>query len=159
EITSDSQLSARIIVSFLNGTQDWQNVGDAPPQNQFLSVNGGVIATAQNANGPAVSMDSAIARRVGGSKDLNLPAHDAAYTDLVASGPMTLTAKAGSATAQRNFTLPTGGSYPFTIKTGPLIAPGGVLPAAAKVPPLAMAPGQFVAIYGDMLAAQTAQAP
>jgi uncharacterized protein (TIGR03437 family) len=159
DITSDSQLSARIIVSFLNGTPDWQSIGDAPPQNTFLSVNGGIIAAAQNANGDALAMDSATASRLGASKDLNLPTHDVAYTDLFAAGPMTLTTKAGSATTQRNFMLSPGGAYPFVMKTGALIAPGGVLPAAAKVFPLAVAPGEFVAIYGDMLAARTAQAP
>jgi uncharacterized protein (TIGR03437 family) len=159
EITSDSQPSARIIVSFLNGTTDWQTVGDAPPQNTFLSVDGGIIATAQAANGAALSMDSATAGGRLGSKDLNLPTHDAAYTDLLDAGPTTLTAKSGSTTVQRKFTLPAGGAYPVVIKTGPVIASGGVLPAAAKVFPLAVAPGQFVAIYGDMLAAQTAQAP
>ena len=158
EITSDSQLSARIILSFLNGTQDWQSIGDAPAADKFLSVDGGIIATAQDAGGNALAMDLATAAGRAVSKDLNLPTHDVAYTDLLGAGPTTLTAKSGSTTIQRNFTLPAGGAFPFVIRTGPLIAPGGILPAAAKVFPLAIAPGQFVAIYGDALAAQTAQA-
>jgi uncharacterized protein (TIGR03437 family) len=158
DITSANHLSARIIVSFLNGAAEWQSIGSAPAQDKFLSVDGGIIAMAQNAGGTALAMDSATAVVFGFSKDLNLPTHNVAYTDLFSAGSMGLTAKSGSTTVQRMFTLPAGGAFPFTIRSGPLIAPGGILPAAAKVFPLAVAPGEFVAIYGDALAAQAAQA-
>lgn len=159
DITSANHLSARIIVSFLNGTPDWQSIASAPAQDKFLSVDGGIIAMAQNAAGNALAMDSATTSVLGFSKDLNLPTHDVAYTDFAPAGLMGLTAKFESTTVQRMFTLPAGGVFPFTIRSGPLIAAGGILPAAAKVFPLAVAPGEFVAIYGAALAAQTAQAP
>ncbi len=157
-ITSANHLSARIIVSFLNDGTEWQSIGSAPAQDRFLSVNGGVIAMSQNAAGNALAMDSASAARSDQSKDLNLPTHDVAYTDLFPAGVTALSAKSGSTIVQRNFTLPAGGVFPFTIRSGPLIAPGGVLPAASKVFPLAVAPGEFVAIYGDSLASHAAQA-
>ncbi len=159
DITSANHVSARIIMSFMNGTPEWQTIGSAPASDKFLSVDGGIIAMAQNAGGSALTMDSATAASSDQSKDLNLPTHEVAYTDLFAAGATALTVKSGSATVQRNFTLRAGGAFPFTIRSGPLIAPAGILPAAAKVFPLAIAPGEFVAIYGDLLAAQAAQAP
>jgi uncharacterized protein (TIGR03437 family) len=44
---------------------------------------------------------------------------------------------------------------PYTIKAGPFIA--RILPAAANVFPLSLAPGMFVSIYGTSLADPTAQ--
>jgi uncharacterized protein (TIGR03437 family) len=87
---------------------------------------------------------------------LNLPTPDVAYTDLFPAGPLTLAAASSAATISKSVTLPAGGVEPYTAKAGPQIA--RVLPAAANVFPLSLAPGMFASIYGASLAAQVAQA-
>jgi uncharacterized protein (TIGR03437 family) len=155
-ITSAMHDSAQMIVSFFNGTGDWQNVGVAAEKDPFLSVDGGLIVEARNADDTLLSMSSLKATSsTGVSKQLNIPSGDVAYTDLFPAGPLSLTAVA-PLTITNSVTLPAGGVQPYTVKPGPQIA--RVLPAAANVFPLSLAPGMFVAIYGTALAAQTAQA-
>jgi uncharacterized protein (TIGR03437 family) len=145
-----------MIVSFFNGTSDWQNVGVAAEKDPFLSVDGGLIVETRNADDTLLSMSSLKATSsTGASKQLNIPSGDVAYTDLFPAGPLTLTAVA-PLTITNSVTLPAGGIEPYTVKPGPQIA--RVLPAPANVFPLSLAPGMFIAIYGQLLAAQPAQA-
>jgi uncharacterized protein (TIGR03437 family) len=155
-ITSAMHESAQMIVSFLNGTSAWQNVGVAAEKDPFLSVDGGLIVETRNADDTLLSMSSLKATSsTGASKQLNIPSGDVAYTDLFPAGPLTLTAVA-PLTITNSVTLPAGGIEPYTVKPGPQIA--RVLPAPANVFPLSLAPGMFIAIYGQLLAAQPAQA-
>ena len=155
-ITSATHDSARMMVSFFNGTEDWQSVGVAAEKDPFLSVDGGLIVEAHNADDTLLSMSSLKATSSAGtSKQLNIPSGDVAYTDLFPAGPVTLTA-VDPLTVTNSVTLPAGGVEPYTVKPGPQIA--RVLPAPANVFPLSLAPGMFVSIYGTALAAQTAQA-
>jgi len=156
-IQSAAQDAARIVVSFLNGTDDWKNVGTPAESDRFLSVDGGLNVTAHTADDMGLNLTSVTAGVLGSSKTLNLSsAKDVAYTDLFPAGPVTLTALSSTATAASTVTLPAGGTQPYTVKPGPLVA--GVFPAAARVFPLSLAPGMFVAIYGTSLAATTAKA-
>lgn len=156
DITSAMHDSAQIIVSFFNGTDAWQSVGVAAENDPFLSVDGGLIVEAHNPDDTLLSMSSLKATSAAGfSKQLNIPSGDVAYTDLFPAGPVTLTA-IDPLTITNSIMLPAGGVEPYTVKPGPQI--GRVLPAAANVFPLSLAPGMFVAIYGAVLAAQTAQA-
>jgi uncharacterized protein (TIGR03437 family) len=155
-ITSATHNSAQMIVSFFNGTNAWQSVGVAAEKDPFLLVDGGLIVEARNADDTLLSMSSLKATSsTSASKQLNIPSGNVAYTDLFPAGPLTLTAVA-PLTITNSATLPAGGIEPYTVKPGPQIA--RVLPAAANVFPLSLAPGMFVAIYGTALAAQTAQA-
>jgi uncharacterized protein (TIGR03437 family) len=155
-ITSAMHDSAQMIVSFFNGTNAWQSVGVAAEKDPFLLVDGGLIVGARNADDTLLSMSSLKATSsTSASKQLNIPSGNVAYTDLFPAGPLTLTAVA-PLTITNSATLPAGGIEPYTVKPGPQIA--RVLPAAANVFPLSLAPGMFVAIYGTALAAQTAQA-
>jgi uncharacterized protein (TIGR03437 family) len=155
-ITSATHDSARMIVSFFNGTDDWQSVGVAAEKDPFLSVDGGLIVEAHNADDTLLSMSSLKATSSAGpSKQLNIPSGDVAYTDLFPAGPVTLTA-IDPLTVTNSVMLPAGGVEPYTVKPGPQIA--RVLPAPTNVFPLSLAPGMFVSIYGTALAAQTAQA-
>lgn len=155
-ITSATHDSARMIVSFFNGTNDWQNIGVAAEKDPFLSVDGGLIVEARNADDTLLSMSSLKATAsTGASKQLNIPSGDVAYTDLFPAGPVILTA-IDPLTVTNSVTLPAGGVEPYTVKPGPQIA--RVLPAPTNVFPLSLAPGMFVSIYGTALAAQTAQA-
>ena len=155
-ISSAMHASARIMVSFFNGTDDWQSVGVAAENDPFLSVDGGLIVEARSADDVILPLTSVIAARLGSEKQLNVPSTDFAYTDLFPAGPTMLTAVSGTATVADLVTLPAGGYEPYTVKAGPQIA--RVLPAAANIFPLSLAPGMFVAIYGTDLAAQVGQA-
>ena len=155
-IASANDAPARLILSFLNGTDEWKSIGGAPENDPFLSANGGLIVAARSASDSSLALTSVTAATLGFTKQLNIPMPDAAYTDLFRAGPLTITAMAGSATLSLSTVLPAGGTLPYTVKPGPFIA--RVLPAAATVFPLSLAPGMFVAIYGTSLAAQMAQA-
>ncbi len=156
-ISSATHESALMMVSFFNGTNDWQSVGVAAENDPFLSVDGGLIVEARNANDTMLSLSSLKATAsTGVSKQLNIPSGNVAYTDLFPAGPLTLTSVSSSLTVSNSVTLQAGGVQPYTVKPGPQIA--RVLPAAANIFPLSLAPGMFVAIYGGALAAQTAQA-
>ena len=155
-INSAMHESAQMIVSFFNGTDAWKNIGVAAENDPFLSVDGGLIVEVRNADDTQLSMSSLKATAsTGVSKQLNIPSGAVAYTDLFPAGPLTLTAIA-PLTITNSVTLPAGGVEPYTVKPGPQIT--RVLPAAANVFPLSLAPGMFVAIYGQSLAAETAQA-
>jgi uncharacterized protein (TIGR03437 family) len=156
-IQSATQDAARIVVSFLNGTDDWKSVGTPAENDKFLSIDGGLDVTARTADDAGLNLTSVTAGVPGSSKTLNLSsAKDVAYTDLFPAGPVTLTAVSGTATAAITVTLPAGGTQAYTVKPGPVVA--GVFPAAASVFPLSLAPGMFVAIYGTNVAAAMAQA-
>jgi uncharacterized protein (TIGR03437 family) len=75
-----------------------------------------------------------------------------AFTDLISAGSLTLNVTSGSVNASSSVTLPTGGTEPYTVKSGPLIT--RVLPAAAAEFPLVLAPRMLISIYGTDLAGQ-----
>ena len=155
-IQSADDAAAKVMVSLFNGTTDWESVGTAALDNQLLSTNGGLDVAARTSDDAAISPELVVAEENGQTKTLNLLSHDVAYTELFPAGTVKLTASGPSATPQRTVVLPPGGFFPFVVKTGPVIARGGVLPAAARVFPLAVAPGELVSIYGEALASQTA---
>jgi len=155
-INSAMHESAQMIVSFFNGTDAWKNVGVAAENDPFLSVDGGLIVEARNADDSILPLSSVTAGRLGLLKQLNIPSGNVAYTDLFPAGSVSLRALSPTQAVTNSVTLPAGGVEPYTVKAGPQIT--HVLPAAANVFPLSSAPGMFVAIYGQSLAAQTAQA-
>jgi uncharacterized protein (TIGR03437 family) len=155
-ISSATHDSARLIVSFFNGTDDWKGVGTAAENDKFLSIDGGLIVMARTADDMPLNLASVKATSsTGQSKQLNIPSGDVAYTDLFPAGAVTLTAVSGQLAISNSVILPATGVEPYTVKPGPLIA--RVLPAAANVFPLILAPGMFVSIYGTSLADPTAQ--
>ena len=156
-ISSAAHDSARLIVSFFNGTDDWKTIGTAAENDKFLSIDGGLIVTARTADDKPLNLASVKATSsTGQSKELNIPSGDVAYTDLFPAGAMTLTVSPSPAlTSSYSVTLPATGVEPYTVKPGPFIA--RVLPSAANVLPLSLAPGMFVSIYGTSLADPPAQ--
>jgi uncharacterized protein (TIGR03437 family) len=154
-IDSAMHASAQIIVSFLNGTNDWQSVGTAADDNSFLASNGGLIVAARAADDSTEPVNSAIAGQPGPgfAKPLNISADQLAFTDQFPAGLLTLNVTSGSLVTVRGVTLPAGGSEPYTVKPGPLIA--RVFPAAAANFPLELAPRMAIAIYGMNLASQS----
>jgi uncharacterized protein (TIGR03437 family) len=154
---STTQDPARIVISFLNGTTDWRNIGVAAEQNQLLSANGGLYVTVRSANDASLRTDSISAASASGkTKTLNLPSNDVAFTEMFPAGPLVFTAAAGSVHVTQPLMLPAGTVAPVVIKTGPSIL--RAFPAASSTFPLSIAPGMIVAVYGNLLAAETAAA-
>jgi uncharacterized protein (TIGR03437 family) len=153
-ISSATHPSAQMIVSFFNGTDDWKSIGVAAESDPFLSIDGGLIVTERTSDDMPLPLTSLKATSsTGQTKQLNLPSGDVAYTDLFPAGPLTLMAISPPYLISKPITLPAGGVQPYTVTLGPFIA--RVLPAAANVFPLSLAPGMLVAIYGTSLGDQS----
>ncbi len=146
DINSAMHDSAQIIVSFLNGTTDWQNVGTAAEADPFLSVDGGLIVAEHAADDSSVTIDSATAAQT----KLGVSSSGQAFADLIPAGDVPLSLTAGSSDLTASITLPAGGTEPYLVKPGPLIA--RVFPAAAANFPLELAPRMLISVYGSNLA-------
>jgi uncharacterized protein (TIGR03437 family) len=142
-----------IVESFLNGTPDWQTIGQSPAQNPLASTQAGVLVRAKTAADQFVILTDAAA----GKSALTLPSADStAYNEFVPAGATTMLADVASAPQlQQPATLGAGYATAITLKPGPLIA--AVIPAAALVTPRTVAPGMFISIYGTALAAAALQ--
>ena len=153
-IDSATHDSAQIIVSFLNGTDAWQSVGTAAENDPFLSVDGGLIVAAHAADDSSVNVNSATAgltrEQTSSSVFLRIILRSAINFRLAYIG-FNLTA--GSLNINSTATLPAGGTEPYTVKPGPLVA--RVFPAAAATFPLELAPRMLIAIYGTGMASGT----
>jgi uncharacterized protein (TIGR03437 family) len=137
--------NAALVLSFLNDTTAWQSIGQAAEQNSFLSTGGGLEARAKSAADQYLTIQSATA-----SSSLSVNGNAAAWAEFLPSGAQDLTISTSSGRLQDNVTLPPAFTSSITVKQGPLIA--RVLPSAAAVFPLAVAPGEIVSIYGTNLA-------
>jgi len=151
DIDSASHLSAQIIVSFFNGTNAWQSVGTAAEDDPFLSVDGGLIVEADSAADSKLNINSATAN----SDKLGISSDNLAFSDMIAAGTTALAVTSGTTNISDSVALPAGGTEPFTVKDGPLIA--RVYPAAAALFPLELAPRMLISIYGTNLASSTVQ--
>jgi uncharacterized protein (TIGR03437 family) len=140
-----SDENAALVLSFLNDTTAWQSIGQAAEQNSFLSAGGGLEARAKSATDQYLTIQSATA-----SKSLNVQSGAVAWIEYLPAQLQDLAITTPSETLQDKFTLPAGYTSAVTVKDGPLIA--RVLPSAAAVYPLAVAPGEIVSIYGTNLA-------
>jgi uncharacterized protein (TIGR03437 family) len=157
KIHSAADDTARFVLSFLNGTADWQTIGEAAEQNKFLSVDGGLYVRPFTASASAQKLLSAVAKAGDGTaKTLNMSNDEIAYTDMFPAGTVTLSANATSGTLTRIVDLPAGGTQAFLVKPGPNVS--RVQTAAAAGFPFSFAPRMLIAIYGDALAQATDQA-
>jgi uncharacterized protein (TIGR03437 family) len=152
-IDSATHDSAQIIVSFFNGTDAWQSVGTAAENDPFLSVDGGLIVAAHAADDSSVNIDSATAGLQGADKQLSISSDHLACTDQFPAGVIGFNVTAGSLNTNSTATLPAGGTEPYLVKPGPLVA--RVFPAAAATFPLELAPRMLIAIYGTGMASAT----
>lgn len=155
DINSAMHDSAQMILSFFNGTTAWQSVGTAAEDDPFLSIDGGLIVAAHAADDSSVSIDSASVTfpLTALSLKLNVSSDGNAFFDELAAGALGLNATAGSTNITDSITLPAGGTEPYLVKPGPLVA--RVFPAAAANFPLELAPRMLIAIYGSGLASGT----
>lgn len=149
-MTADTHLSARAILSFLEGNLDWQSVGQAPQQNSFLSANGGLLVGRSNEQQLATIESASVAPSTGQPQALTLREQVLAYRELVPAGQSRVTIRSGGSDRTKDLALPAGVTTVVNFTDLPKM-----LPAASQVFPLALAPGMFVAIYGPNLAART----
>ncbi len=153
-IRSSDDAPARIMVSFLNGTAEWQSVGQAAEQNALMSTLGGLYVRTFTASDQPQKLNSAMVATPGGAgKTLNNSNDEIGYTDGFTAGLVTIAADTPAGNLMKSATLPAGTDLPVVLKPGPNIA--RVQPAAAAVFPLSVAPGMIVSIYGDGLAQST----
>ena len=149
--------SAQMIVSFFNGTNDWQSVGTAAEDDPFLSVDGGLIVAAHAADDSPV--DITFAQLVDTSfpmfsQTLSISSDGIAFSDLVHCRKHSLSMSRPA--ASNTLKLLAGGTQPFLMKHGPQIA--RVFSAAAANYPLELAPRMIVAIYGTQMTSATVTA-
>lgn len=150
-VRSATEPQGRILLSFLNGTDEWMSVGTGAADDRHLSANGGIYAAARAADDSAAAINSASA----GSAELRVGNRAVAYGDRLPAGTANLTVN-GTVNQTRSVSVQPGVYSAMDLKPGPRI--GRVYPSAAAVFPLAVAPGMFVSIYGEALAASAAQA-
>ena len=138
---------SKIVLSFLNDTADWQNIGASASADSYLAASTGLLVAVKTADDKLATLDSVSA----GSKKLTTAGNkEVAYTDLITAGALAFNAGAGGASIQKTVNVGAGAYAPVLLKTGPRMT--GVLPAAAAVFPYAVAAGEIVAIYGEGLA-------
>ena len=56
DMTSDTHLSARIVISFLNGTAKWRSIGEAPAENNFSRTRRGLTVEWRDADNRVLSL-------------------------------------------------------------------------------------------------------
>ncbi len=157
-ITGATHDSAQIILSFLAGTKDWQNVGTAIEKDPVGGTIGGVNIEAQDLNGVQQPINSASLQVPAGTLTLKVTNGNIAWTEGATPGaPLPATIQfLGTTRLTPTITLPASTVLPYVAKPGPEIA--RVYPAASGAFPLSIANGEFIAIYGANLANATQQA-
>jgi uncharacterized protein (TIGR03437 family) len=158
-IPAGSNVVGQIMASFLTGTNDWQNLGQATDQNNLASMNAGVNLIARTMDDQTQSIGSVNYSTTSGSgslakNDNNIVAFKEA---LPASASISFTASfASGSNVSTTSTLPAATTLPVVAKQGPFIT--RALPSAANIFPLSVAPGSFVTIYGSNLSSTSEQA-
>ncbi len=155
-IKSANDAPARIAVSFLNGTSDWQSIGTAAESDPFLSKNGGLDLQTRTSADATLLMDSATATPAAGTaRNLAMSTKEVAFIDLLPAGQLSLKTVSGTIETAGSYTLPAGVYKALVLKPGPIV---GRVTAPGVPFPLSVAPGEFVEIKGDALAGSTTTA-
>ena len=154
DITSDAHPSARIVISFLNGTEAWRSEGLPPAQNALLAGSSGLMLQWRDKGDQILKVGSA---EISGVGNMSVRGETITYRDQVPARPLQITAAlAGNTSVSTSLTPVTAGTTALIAKAGPIIA--AVLPSAQAVTPRAVAPGMFTSLYGVSLATSTEQA-
>lgn len=154
-ITNDmSNPVSQIIVSFLTGTTAWRSVGQAAEANSILSVTGGINVQMRDQSDNPLQISGASYAGSTNSVPLKVNSNAAAYLEALPVGPTSLqiTPVAGAQQSAK-VVVPATTVLEAIVKPGPMIFPGGVVPAAYPGQfPFDVAPGSYVSIYGANLA-------
>jgi uncharacterized protein (TIGR03437 family) len=153
-VRSANEPQARLLLSFLNGTNEWMSIGTGVSDDPQLSTNGGVYAAVRDAGDAAASISGVTAQVAGQTRSLVVEKGAIAFADRLPAGAATVNVT-GASSQSRSVTVSAGVYQAVTLKPGPRIA--RVYPSATAVFPLSVAPGMFVSVYGESLAAGAAQ--
>jgi uncharacterized protein (TIGR03437 family) len=155
-ITDASSASAQIITSFLTGTTAWQSVGTAIESVSTAATTGGLLLGFEDAAGNPLGPSSGSVAT--GSGVVKLSAGPAALfdEDLPANTGLIVQATVGGAVDNLTVKLAPATSTAIISKPGPVVR--GIVPAGSAAFPYAVAPGEFVSIYGSNLAPSGATA-
>jgi uncharacterized protein (TIGR03437 family) len=149
ELNSAGTDNARIVLSFLNGTNEWQSIGTPAEKDAYLTTYAGLDVAVKSADDRILAIDSVTAVNGSTSRKLSSTVKEVAYTEIFPAGTVALNATAAGSTVQKTVVVAPGGTIPIALKPGPAIA--RVFPSAAAVFPLSVAPGGFVSVYGSEL--------
>ncbi|HEY4086196.1 MAG TPA: IPT/TIG domain-containing protein, partial [Bryobacteraceae bacterium] len=152
-ITDASNVTGQIIVSFLTGTTDWQNLGQTI--GSVAASLGGINLQVEDSTGTPVAASATITSPTGIDAPLSKSAtSQVLYLDVFpASGPRPLHVQTSGSTIDTTQTLLAGSELPVIVKPGPVVR--GAVPAGGPIFPYNVAAGSFVAIYGTNLAGST----
>jgi uncharacterized protein (TIGR03437 family) len=159
-VDSANHPSARIIRSFLGGTEDWRQIGETPATNTVLSTQGtAYFALKDSTDAFVTNITSVVARPPSGpSPDVTLVKGPANIyrAELAAGGEYDFEVSRPGANAVFEGEIPAGGGAAIQAKLGPGIA--RIYPAAGIVDTLSVAPDSLISIYGVDLADSEASA-
>lgn len=143
----------RIIRSFIFDTDEWKSIGIPPSGNEVLSVNGGVVIAAKDANDKTIFATSVkAAGKVYFTDQLQLQSrtNGVFYQESMRTQPYTFLFHGNGAQVVVDALIPAGGTRALPLKIIPSVA--RVIPAAASLPHLSLAPGMIVSIFGTEMA-------
>jgi uncharacterized protein (TIGR03437 family) len=148
QLNSADHDAARILLSFLNNTDQWRQIGESVEQNALASKGGGLYFRLHDANDRPLAFTKAAATGIG---ELELETPGLLVNDYFeTTSPLALTLTLPSATAAANVSLITGSTRAAIAKPGPYIH--AIFPSAAALFPRTVAPGSLVSLYGNQLA-------
>lgn len=153
QIDSINHPTLRIIRSFLSGTDEWRTIGTPPSSTSVLSTQGGILISARDAKDNAIKASSVRAvgvQRPGEQYNLQSRADGVFYKEFMSAQQYTFLFQGANVEASVVRTVSAGGSAAITAKLPPAIT--RVIPAAALLPHLSLAPGMIVSVYGAELA-------
>ncbi|MGH9720854.1 MAG: hypothetical protein ACRD8O_11630 [Bryobacteraceae bacterium] len=142
--------SARIIVSFLNGAEDWRSVGQAAEQHSILSTDAGLAFRLKSSGDQFLALESGAATGTGNqSFSLTVRAQQVAFNERVTAQALQVSLRSGGQATNQTYTAAAGATRALTLKAGPNIA--RVLPSASVTFPFSVASGSLISIYGERL--------
>ena len=153
QINSAEHDAAQILLSFLNNTEHWRQIGETLEQNAIASKGGGLYFRLHDSNDRPLAFTKATVTGIG---DIAIPTPGFLVSDyLETTSPVALTLTLPSATAAANVSLITGSTRAAIAKPGPYIH--AIFPSAAALFPRSVAPGSLVSLYGNQLATASGQ--
>jgi uncharacterized protein (TIGR03437 family) len=152
-MTGETHETSRIMLSFLNGTTEWQGIGLTPEAHPRLSRTAGLLAELRDAQDRPVLIQTATASQ----GRIRVREERVWSEDIPGATPVQVSVTYAAGTLQQNVNVPAGASSAYRFVAGyPNIA--AVLPSPSRGMPRVTAPGMFVTIYGSELATTTMQA-
>ena len=149
QIDSLNHPTFRIIRSFLSDTEEWRTVGTAPSGNDVLATNGGILISLKDAKDAPVRALSVRALGLTRSAEQYSLASltDAVfYQELMTAQPYRIRFLGGSVEPTVDALVNAGATVAIAAKLSPSIA--RIIPAAALLPHLSLAPMMIVSLFG-----------